>query len=656
MKKFYLIILALFTSSIFSQVVINEVDADVVGTDNKEFIELKSSTPNFSLNGYVLVFFNGTSAGTGNASYFSLDLDGLTTDVNGNILIGNALVSPTPALIIVNNIIQNGPDGIGLYLGNDTDFPIGTLANTTNLIDSIAYSFSFVAIPTLLMSSFGTTTFVNEAMNTNAPGESMQRKADGTFEAKTPTPGVNNDGTGIVLIYVSTSVNSSTLNEGQNLIISCSSSQAIVGNPLVLSFTLNNGSFNSIDFSGTTNVTIPVGSTTSSRTISILNDGINEGDEEAKLTLSSPDVTYNLNNNNIIIRINDANFTTLPFGTPASPTYGTVFNTKPTGYYDSLNGLSGVALKQEIQNIIANPSIVREHNYADVYTILRDADQNPANSSQVWLMYVEQSRSKLDQQVGSSNIGFWNREHIYPQSRGGFNLDSNVFPDGINIFTTTDANDIEAGGTDAHHLRAEDGPENSLRNNRNYGAADYSGPTGNQGTWKGDVARALFYMAVRYNNLNIVNGYPPENPDGFIGDLATLLTWNNLDPADDFEMNRNNIIYNWQKNRNPFIDMPNLASYIFGNNVGQPWSNSLSVLNSDIELQVKMYPNPATNFVTIDGLTNESNVEIFNSIGEKVYVNKLYANEKLNFNLSSGIYLVKIISENKSTVKKLIVE
>ncbi len=656
MKKFFHIILALFTSSIFSQVVINEVDADVVGTDNKEFIELKSSTPNFSLNGYVLVFFNGNSAGTGNASYFSLDLDGLITDVNGNILIGNALVSPTPALIIVNNIIQNGPDGIGLYLGNDTDFPIGTLANTINLIDSIAYSFSFVAIPTLLMSSFGTTIFVNEAMNTNAPAESMQRKADGTFEAKTPTPGVNNDGTGIVLIYVSTSVNSSTLNEGQNLIISCSSSQAIVANPLVLSFILNNGSFNSNDFSGTTNVTIPVGSTTSSRTISILNDGINEGDEEVKLTLTSPNVIYNLNNNNIIIRIKDANFTTLPFGTPANPTYGTVFNTKPTGYYDSLNGLSGNALKQEIQNIIANPSIVREHNYADVYTILREADQNPANSSQVWLMYVEQSRSKLDQQVGSSNIGFWNREHIYPQSRGGFNLDSNVFPDGINIFTSTDANDIEAGGTDAHHLRAEDGPENSLRNNRNYGSADYSGPAANQGTWKGDVARAIFYMAVRYNNLNVVNGYPAESPDGFIGDLATLLTWNNLDPADDFEMNRNNIIYNWQKNRNPFIDMPNLASYVFGNNIGQPWSNSLSILDNNLNLQVKMYPNPATNFISIDGLLKESNIEIFNSFGEKVFKNTYNSNDKLNFNLASGIYLVKVVCENKIVVKKLIVK
>ncbi len=655
MKKIYLFFLILLHSITFCQVFINEVDADTPGTDNKEFIELKSTNPNFSLNGYVLVFFNGTSSGTGNLSYFSIDLDGLMTDVNGNILIGNSLVSPTPAFEIPNNTIQNGPDGIGLYLGNSTDFPLLTPATATNLINSLSYSFAPLPVPTSIMSSFGTTTFVNEGLNATAGLDSMQRKPDGTFEVKPPTPGRNNDGSGIPLIYVSTTINAATLNENQTLTISCSSSQVVITNDLIISFSLNNGNFNSSDFSGTANVTIPIGQTSSSRTLTILDDGINEGDENAKLTLTSPNSVYNLNNNNIIIRVKDANFIILPFGNPTNPTFGTVTNLKPVNYYDSLNGLSGVSLKQEIQNIIANPTIIREHNYADVYTILREADQNPANSNEVWLMYVEQSRSKLDQQVGSSNIGFWNREHIYPQSRGGFNLDSNVFPDGINVFTSTDANDIEAGGTDAHHLRAEDGPENSLRNNRNYGSADYSGPAGNQGTWKGDVARALFYMAVRYNNLNVVNGYPAENPDGNIGDLATLLTWNTQDPADDFEMNRNNVIFNWQKNRNPFIDMPNLASYVFGTNIGQPWTNSLAVANIENELKVKIYPNPATNFINIEGLKNEAKIQIFSAFGEKVLEHDQNIFEKLNFNLASGIYLVNIISDNKSIVKKLVV-
>ena len=58
-----------------------------------------------------------------------------------------------------------------------------------------------------------------------------------------------------------------------------------------------------------------------------------------------------------------------------------------------------------------------------------------------------------------------------------------------------------------------------------------------------------------------------------MGDLKTLLEWNKIDPADDFEMNRNNVIYNWQKNRNPFIDHPELVDYIWGDKYGEIWFN-----------------------------------------------------------------------------------
>ena len=88
MKKFYLFIYLFISSISFGQVVINELDPDTTSTDTIEFIELKTTTPNFSLNGYVVVFFNGTSSGTGNASYYAIDLDGYSTDGNGNILIG----------------------------------------------------------------------------------------------------------------------------------------------------------------------------------------------------------------------------------------------------------------------------------------------------------------------------------------------------------------------------------------------------------------------------------------------------------------------------------------------------------------------------------------------------------------------------------------
>ena len=565
MKKRYLLIFILisFWNFNYSQVFINELDADTLSTDTKEFIELKSNIPNFSLNSYVIVFFNGTSSGTGNLSYYAIDLDGYSTDGNGIILLGNPLVSPTPSNIIPNATIQNGPDAVAIYLGDASDWPINTVANNTNLIDAFAYSSSNAIQATALMSIFGLTVSVNETQNSNPGTDSMQRKVDGTFEVKAPTPGLNNDGSGIVFNYLSFTTNNTLTTEGQNLVINFTTSQPVSGSPLVINFNLNNGNFNSADFSGNLTLSIPVGSSSGSVTIAILNDGNNEGDEELKIVVGSIPSQYSLNNNFKIIRINDINYAILPFGSPAIPTYGTVFNTKPIGYYDSLNGLSGGALKLELQNIIANPAIVQGQNYGDVYDILNEADQNPENSNDVWLIYTESSRSKIDKQTGNSIVGKWNREHIYCQSRGGFSDATSNFADGINIWEPAGPSIIATGHGDAHHIRAVDGQENSSRNNRNYGV-DYNGPAGSTAiSWKGDVARALFYMAVRYNGLNVVNGNPPETPDGFIGDLATLLNWNNLDPSDDFEMNRNNIIYNWQKNRNPFIDMPNLASYIF---------------------------------------------------------------------------------------------
>ena len=655
MKHFYLLLFSFISTTFYSQIVINELDSDQAGADTKEFVELKSATPNFSLNGYVLVFFNG-GTGTGTASYLAVDLDNYTTDANGIIVIGNSLVSPSPQIVIPNASIQGGPDAIAIYQANASDFPLLTNAVSANLIDAIAYTtVSNTVFATSLMSILNITVNTNENLNSNLFLESIQRTNTGTYEVKLPTPGANNDGSGILFNNLSFTVSSSMINEGQNLTINFLLSQPVVSAPLVLNFSLNNFNFNNNDFSGNTSVTIPVGQSTGSATINLLNDGINEGDEELKVLISSLSLPYQINNNNMIVRVNDLNFAVLPFGTPANPTFGTVLNTKPTGYYDSLNGLSGAALKQELQNIIANPAVVQAQNYGDIYDILKSADQNPANSSQVWLIYTEEPRSKLDQQFSSSIIGKWNREHIYAQSRGGFSDGTSSFSDGINVWLPTGPNDILAGHADAHHIRAADGSENSSRNNRNYGV-DYNGPSGStSNAWKGDVARALFYMAVRYNGLNVVNGNPLETPDGFIGDLSTLLTWNNLDPSDDFEMNRNNIIYNWQKNRNPFIDMPSLASYIFGNNIGQIWTGSLSTNNNFDDFGIKMYPNPAKNYIEFNGL-DDSTVEIFNTIGEKIMIKNYIKNQKVEFNLPIGVYFVKVVVEDKILTKKLTIK
>jgi hypothetical protein len=656
MKKLLSLILLFFFCITNAQVVINELDSDTPGTDTMEFIELKSETPNFPLDGYVLVFYNASTSGTSALSYLAIDLDNYSTDVNGIIHFGNPLVSPTPAIIIPNNTIQNGPDGVALYLGDAVDFPTNTIAHTTGLVNAFVYTNtnSNPVYPTTLMNTFGITTCYYDFQPTGSTSKSMQRKADGTFEYKTPTPGMNNDGSGIVLTYLTMTTNYTTMQEGQNLIITYTSSQPVSGSNLVINFSLTNGNFTTSDYSGVTSVTIPVGSTTGSTSILILNDGSNDGDKELKITASSLATGYSLYNNNLIVRVNDINYTVLPFGKPSTPTYGQVSNMAPAGYYSSLEGLSGTALKQALQNIIANPAVVRAHTYGDIIDILKTADQNPENNNQVYLIYTEQPRSKIDYQVGNSIIGKWNREHIYCQSRGNYGNLYNLPPSGINNYSLSGPNDIGAGLSDAHHLRAVDGQENSSRNNRNYGI-DYNGPTGNPGTWKGDVARACFYMAVRYNGLNVVNGNPNENIVGQIGDLASLLAWNQSDPSDDFEMNRNNYIYTWQKNRNPFIDYPSLANYIWGSQVGQPWYAALSTTQHS-ELNFVLYPNPTKDNFAISGLNGTSKIEIYNSLGMLVHQQIIDGSGVVSFNLATGVYMAKIASENKTAVRKIIVE
>lgn len=637
-----------------AQIVINEIDADTPSTDVKEFIELKSTTPFFALDGYSLVFYNG-GTGSGNLSYYAIDLDGLTTDGNGNILLANSQVVPSGSFIIPNNMIQNGPDAVAIYLGDATDFPIGTAATSTNLINALVYSNSGTALASTLMSNLGVSVSYNENVNGAAATQSIQRKSDGTYEVKAPTPRTNNDGSGIIYDGITTTFSpASPISEGQNITITFTTDTPVTSN-LNFLITLNNDSFNSSDYIGNLNITIPSGASSASTVIQILNDGINDGDEEMIIKIGTVPAEYIVLNNNNTVRVNDVNFSVLPFGTPANPTYGNVTSTAPLGYYDSLEGKSGATLKQAIQNIIANPSVVRAHTYGDIINILKTADQNPENSNQVWLIYTEQPRSKIDYQTGNSIIGKWNREHIYCQSRGNYGDFYNFPPDGINVWAPTGPDDIAAGLSDAHHLRAVDGQENSSRNNKNYGT-DYNGPSVNPTTtWRGDVARAVFYMAVRYNGLNVVNGNPNENIIGQIGDLATLLTWNQTDARDDFEMNRNNYIYTWQMNRNPFIDYPLLADYVFGNNYGQTWFAALSNSNFDTS-KVVLYPNPAKDYFTVSGITNEATIEVYSALGQKVFQENFLGETRLNFNLSSGIYLAKITSDGFTTTKKVIIE
>jgi endonuclease I len=126
--------------------------------------------------------------------------------------------------------------------------------------------------------------------------------------------------------------------------------------------------------------------------------------------------------------------------------------------------------------------------------------------------------------------------------------------------------DFPSKATDIHNLKPADPDENALRSN------DYFDYTGTNDTYephddvKGDIARILFYMATMYSDLTLNNDPDSNSSDKTMGILDILLEWNELDPVDDFERHRNEVLFSYQGNRNPFIDYPEFAELIWGSN------------------------------------------------------------------------------------------
>ncbi len=633
--------------------VINELDCDTPGIDDKEFVELKSSLPNFQLDGYVVVFFNGSANG-GNLSYLALDLDGYTTDVNGIFLIGSNTVTPFPQYMIQVNVIQNGADAVAIYKNDATNFPIGTLAYVDNtLVDVLIYGTADPdPISTLdIFKAFNPNIkLINEGGGNNT--NSIARNNDGSYTAGTPTPRKPNDGSGIILNGLLTTLSKIKYMESESIDITFTT-ELNVSEDLIIKFTLTNGFFTNADISGPSNVVIPQGKNTISARITIIDDNEDEGDEEMLINIAALPSKYLVVNNSIIVRIEDNDFKVANFGTPLKPTRGKVLNTKPPGYYNSINGRSGTDLRQTLQDIIANPSIVRAQTYNDVINMLKEADQNPENSNQVWLVYSEEPRSKFDFQLTSDNFNTWNREHTWPRSRGGFDnrMGDDAF-DGKNIYWETNADSTRHANSDVHGLRAEDSQENSSRGNQFYG--EYNGPMGNSGSFKGDVARGIFYLDVRYNGLEVVNGFP-ETEVGKFGDLATLLEWHRNDPPDDFEMNRNNVVYTWQYNRNPFIDMPDLVEYFWGNKTGEVWNNP-SATNEKSSSPYKIYPNPSSQVINIKGINSETSIALYNGQGIVIYTKNTNTDTTIDTPLIKGLYTIKLKTKDKQFIEKIVVD
>ena len=231
----------------------------------------------------------------------------------------------------------------------------------------------------------------------------------------------------------------------------------------------------------------------------------------------------------------------------------------PAGYYDGTNGLTGEQLKSQLHNIIKNHTV---KSYAEVKDVLRDIDEDPNNSNNVLLIYSRKSIPKSDF-ASNNEADFWNREHTWPKSHG--------FPD-----------EQDTAYTDVHHLRPCDATINTSRSNKDFNNVEHvaeneEGESPNTYTtsdfWepteevKGDLARTMFYMATRYNSesldLELVNRIS-HSGDPELGVLFTLLQWHENDPVNQAEIDRNDGAYEYQGNRNPFIDNPSWIASIWG--------------------------------------------------------------------------------------------
>ncbi len=275
-----------------------------------------------------------------------------------------------------------------------------------------------------------------------------------------------------------------------------------------------------------------------------------------------------------------------------------IFGQIPAGYYTNAQNKKGYALRYALYNIIKSHTTI---SYAGLWTAFQTTDVKP--NGKVWDMYSDIPNQTppyeftfVSNQCGSySGEGdCYNREHSVPAS--WFNDASPMY-------------------SDLFHLVPTDGYVNNRRSNYPFGDVNSASWTSDNGSklgssavsgytgtvfepiddYKGDFARALFYMSVCYMDKNLGQATTSMYTNGSLKPwaVALLIQWHTLDPVSQKEINRNNAVYEKQGNRNPFIDYPELVGKIYG-------ADSVNLfLPSSIQESENMIPkitftNPAT--------------------------------------------------------------
>jgi endonuclease I len=324
----------------------------------------------------------------------------------------------------------------------------------------------------------------------------------------------------------------------------------------------------------------------------------------------------------------------------------------PAGYYNSANGLNGTALQAALHNIIDNHNV---QNYNSLHDCFETTDRKPNGT--VWDMYSDYPGGSppyvfnftSGDQCGSYNGegDCYNREHSWPKSW---------------------FNDMSPMYSDLFHLYPTDGYVNGRRSNHPYGTVSSASWTSENGCklgdcsypgysgtvfepideYKGDFARSYFYMSTRYYNED--NGWPGS--DMVNGSqlrpwaLAMLKEWHLSDPVSQKETDRNNAVYSYQNNRNPFIDHPEYVSQIWGGPTAVPEIT----YNSDITV----YPVPAVEYCIIEhhGYYNQDKLRItITDVTGRDYHTTITGSGSMaridTTPFSSGFYLVSMTEPGK---------
>ncbi|MBL6448838.1 endonuclease [Fulvivirga sp. 29W222] len=346
----------------------------------------------------------------------------------------------------------------------------------------------------------------------------------------------------------------------------------------------------------------------------------------------------------------------------------------PGDYYSSASGLTGYTLKTALYNIIKGHSA---QGYGALWTFYNshELDNYYENDGTILDIYSENPNgndpynyTKSNDQCGtySGEGSCYNREHSFPRSWFG--------------------GSIEPMNSDVHHIFASDGYVNGRRSSYPYGevgSASYTSSNGSKlgsaaaglgysGTvfepideFKGDLARAAFYMATRYENAigswQTNSTYGNAVLDGTSNKvfetwaLNMFIAWHNADPVSAKEIARNEAAYAHQGNRNPFVDHPEYVASIWGGGsllartAGEEDVASITTSYSEKHLLVN------------HGHVNPVNVTIFDASGREV-INFKCAGDKSPvtdipvFLKRDSLYIIKVFTADKVMSRKLIIE